>query len=331
MGAQLPFFVQAGHAALAGWLAILLIKAGNVETNPGPTTTRKQVWICDICHRQIQVRTQISIRCNRIEHWVRRNPPSTIYRYLALSSTQIIHTHNTHIHNITTPSQTLAQAANPLSHNTTHTTATKTQTHIPLSPCSSRIGKVLTQSCHPRIPNTSHPAKHIHMSHTPPKPLATLISSTSHALAKTPKPRVPHIYALTVTTPPPDPTPEFPSPSHPNSLAANTHATQTTVHASQSPQQPHPQQRVPRQPHRQTKDYHRTTNITQAHRPSSKSEIILQVNINGLKNKLEELKLLIHDTHADIITIQKTKLTSKVKTPKVHNFTTVRNDRLHKA
>ena len=48
--------------------------AGNAphksETNPGPTTTCKQVWICDICHRQIQVRKQISVRCNRIEHWV---------------------------------------------------------------------------------------------------------------------------------------------------------------------------------------------------------------------------------------------------------------------
>ena len=40
----------------AGWLAMFLIKAGDVEINPGPTTTRKQVWICDICHRQIQVR-----------------------------------------------------------------------------------------------------------------------------------------------------------------------------------------------------------------------------------------------------------------------------------
>ena len=81
-------------------------------------------------------------------------------------------------------------------------------------------------------------------------------------------------------------------------------------------------------------DYHRTTNTTQTHRPSSKSErnlIILQVNINGLRNKLEELKLLIHDTHADIITIQETKLTPKAKTPKIHNFTSVRTDRLHKA
>ena len=50
----------------------------------------------------------------------------------------------------------------------------------------------------------------------------------------------------------------------------------------------------------------------------------MQGNINGLK-------LLIHDTHADIITIQETKLTPKAKTPKIHNFTAVRTDRLHKA
>ena len=77
-----------------------------------------------------------------------------------------------------------------------------------------------------------------------------------------------------------------------------------------------------------------TTVTTQRHRPSSKSErnlIILQVNINGIKSKLEELKLLIHDTHADIITIQETNLTSAANTPKVHNFTTVRADRMHKA
>ena len=121
---------------------------------------------------------------------------------------------------------------------------------------------------------------------------------------------------------------------HPRTLTAHTHARQTTVHASQSPQQPHAQHRVLRQPHKQTKDYHRTTNTTQTHRSSSKSErnlIILQVNINGLRNKLEELKLLIHDTHADIITIQETKLTPKAKTPKIHSFTSVRTDRLHKA
>ena len=76
-----------------------------------------------------------------------------------------------------------------------------------------------------------------------------------------------------------------------------------------------------------------TTGLLTPHKPSSKSEInliILQVNINGLRNKFEELKLLIHDTHADIITIQETKLTPKAKTPKIYNFTSVRTDRLHK-
>ena len=53
-----------------GWLALLLIKVGDVETNPVPTTSYKLVWICDICYYQIHVRKQISIRCNRIEHLV---------------------------------------------------------------------------------------------------------------------------------------------------------------------------------------------------------------------------------------------------------------------
>ena len=53
----------------AGWLALLLLKAGDVETNPGPKHTRTQVWICDVCHREI-TRKQTSLRCNHSEHWV---------------------------------------------------------------------------------------------------------------------------------------------------------------------------------------------------------------------------------------------------------------------
>ena len=53
-----------------GWLALLLIKVGDVETNPCSITTHKQVWICNICHRKIYDRKQISIRYNRIEHWM---------------------------------------------------------------------------------------------------------------------------------------------------------------------------------------------------------------------------------------------------------------------
>ena len=92
------------------------------------------------------------------------------------------------------------------------------------------------------------------------------------------------------------------------------------------PQPPHAPHRMPRQPHRQTKDNYMITHTTQAYRPSSKSEINLiklQVNINEIKNKIDELKLLIRNTHTDIITLQGTKLIPKAKTAKVHNFTTV--------
>ena len=40
--------------------------------------------------------------------------------------------------------------------------------------------------------------------------------------------------------------------------------------------------------------------------------------------------MIIHNTHADVIAIHETKLTHKTKTPKIHNLTTVRTDRLHK-
>ena len=67
-----PIYRFLGMPAMrtGGWQALLLTKAGDVEINPGPTTLNKKVWICDICHKQIHVRKKISIRCNRIEHWV---------------------------------------------------------------------------------------------------------------------------------------------------------------------------------------------------------------------------------------------------------------------
>ena len=70
MVARFTVFLACRPCGHAGWLVLLLTKAGDVETNPGPTTLNKKVWICDICHKQIHVRKQISVRCNRIEHWV---------------------------------------------------------------------------------------------------------------------------------------------------------------------------------------------------------------------------------------------------------------------
>ena len=63
-GPDLSFFGQAGEAD-----TLLLIKAGDVETNPSPATRNKQVWICDICHKQIHGRKKISMMFYMIEHW----------------------------------------------------------------------------------------------------------------------------------------------------------------------------------------------------------------------------------------------------------------------
>ena len=103
------------------------------------------------------------------------------------------------------------------------------------------------------------------------------------------------------------------------SLSAYSHPIQTTSRASQLTQPSHPPHRVPRQHHRQINNDHMATHNTQAKRPISKIErnrIILQVNMNGIKKKLQELKLLLQNTHAYIITIQETKLTLKQKLPK---------------
>ena len=68
--ARFTVFLASQPCGPAGWLTLLLTKAGDVETNPGPNTLNKLVWICDICYKQIHVRKQISIRCNMIDHWV---------------------------------------------------------------------------------------------------------------------------------------------------------------------------------------------------------------------------------------------------------------------
>jgi hypothetical protein len=42
---------------------------------------------------------------------------------------------------------------------------------------------------------------------------------------------------------------------------------------------------------------------------------ILQINISGIRNKINELNLLLSEIAPDVITIQESKLTSECKTP----------------
>ena len=138
MGARFYRFLGRPAKWTAGWLAQLLLKAGDVETNPGPKHTRTQVWICDICHREI-TRKQTSLRCNHSEHWVHlRCAHIRVDQY---TDTWICHLHR----------------GSRLPH------ATYTSPHFPLA-----SSKPLLHSP-PTPPTPPHP-KHQHTSNSPTSP-----------------------------------------------------------------------------------------------------------------------------------------------------------------
>ena len=164
----------------AGWLVLVLTKAGDVETNPGPATLNKKVWICDICHKQIHVGMQLSIRCNRIERWVH-------LRCAGICQTQYTDTWTCHIHR-----------------------KSRLAPHTDMTPPhrSRHWSKPPTHS--PHITPTPPQPKHRHMSNTSPAPTGlvkpkpnSLIHSPPspptppRAKHNTPEPRVPLIHALT--------------------------------------------------------------------------------------------------------------------------------------
>ena len=57
---------------------------------------------------------------------------------------------------------------------------------------------------------------------------------------------------------------------------------------------------------------------------------VLQLNVNGIRNKTDKIQLLIYDTQADVIIIQQIKLNQSHKTLNILHFTPIRTDRTHK-
>ena len=263
------------------------------------------------------------LRCNHSEHWVHlRCAHIRVDQY---TDTWICHLHRgsrlphaTH----TSPHFPLT-SSKPLLHSppTPPTPPHPKHQHTSNSPTSPpkmtnpRLPKPLTHS--PPTAPTPPPAKQIHISHKTPSPSTT-----------------PRISITTRTSNAAEPPLPVSSPS-----ATNTQVTLNTTIATPTAtalptQTQHTDRVVPNSDKTRTIRTAHTANTTSIHKPSSNNErnlIILQININGINNKLEELKTLIKNTHADIITIQETKLTSKSNTPKVPTYTTVQADRPHKS
>ena len=140
-----------------------------------------------------------------------------------------------------------------------------------------RLPKPLTHS--PPTPPTPPPAKQIHISHKTPSPSTT-----------------PRISITTRTSNAAEPPVPVSSPS-----ATNTQVTLNTTIATPTAtalptQTQHIDRVVPNSDKTRTIRTAHTANTTSIHKPSSNNErnlIILQVNINGINNKLEKLKTLI--------------------------------------
>ena len=209
------------------------------ETNPGPTNTHKQVWICDIYHKQIHVRKQISIRCNMIEHWVHQI--CTGIRQEQYTDTWTCHLHRqsrliTHTDITPHPHPDPGPIPYPIPTYTTHTTATKHRHTSNTPPVPTGLVKPIPNPLihSPPSPPTPPRAKQIHIPHTPPTPHTphtTLIHNTSAALDTMPKPRQPPTCPA-LTTPHPSPTPALPSTSHHHTLSSDTRITVTATTAS---------------------------------------------------------------------------------------------------
>ena len=165
IGGPISAFWASRPCGPVGWLEMLLIKVGDVETNPGPITMPKQVWICDICHRQIQVSMQISIRCNMIEHWVHLRCAGI--RLAHYTDTRTCHQHRESrltTHTDITPPHPHRPCHKPPTHSPHHHRNQNTGDIVIsyLSYKSSRFGNAQTQSCHPQ-----HPApRRTHVTHS---------------------------------------------------------------------------------------------------------------------------------------------------------------------
>ena len=75
---------------------------------------------------------------------------------------------------------------------------------------------------------------------------------------------------------------------------------------------------------------HTPTHTTNKRPPKHKEIKILQLNANGIRSTVEELKHLLLTSQPDVVTVQESKLDQTSRTPKIPNYTAIRTDRQHK-
>ena len=132
-------------------------------------------------HVKIRVRKQISIRCNRIEHWVH-------LRCAGIRQEQYTDTWTCHLHresrltphtDITQPHRSQPWSKPPptphLHHRNQNTGHMSNTPPVPTGLVKHKPNYLIHS---PPSPPTLPRAKHIHMSHTPPTPLTSNVTGT---------------------------------------------------------------------------------------------------------------------------------------------------------
>ena len=159
-------FIASRPCGPAGWLArtrcssLKRAMSKLIQVRQSHTNMSGFIYICQ---RQIYGRMKISVRCKRIEHWVK-------LRSACICLAQYSDAWTCHLHmksrllrqrDITTPHPPRSGPKfPPTPPDTNHTPATQTETNVPHSPrCKSQI-----QSSHPLTlsPPTMHRAKHVY-------------------------------------------------------------------------------------------------------------------------------------------------------------------------
>ena len=87
---------------------------------------------------------------------------------------------------------------------------------------------------------------------------------------------------------------------------------------------PHKPPYVPTPAHSHTRNKQKTS------KTKHKEIKILQLNANGIRSTVEELKHLLLTTQPDVVAVQESKLNPASRTPKISNYTAIRTDRKHK-
>ena len=325
---------SADPAAEAGdnrGLRLLLLKAGDIETNPGPPRPNTKTWTCDLCTKTI-ARNQYSILCNSIpSHWIHKKCSAIRLEQYHNEWTCRLHSiqppNQLHTPTRQTDSRPTDPDPTPDSPDTTHVTTQPTQTDKTPKPTTRQKTQTWTcDLCNKTIANYQYSILcnsqqshwiHKHCSSITLRQYHNDWTCRLHPI-QPPNSTPPRQTATPDRQPDSDTTLNL-SNTNNNSTHANINQTQPLTQPLTSNTPPAPSTPTPRP---QTHNTPPSTNKKQLN--------ILQLNINGINTKLDELTQLTADQHIDIITIQETKLRPTSKTPKIPGYTPIRQDRRDK-